>query len=87
MVTNILRLPAVKERTGLSRSTIYLRINQGLLPKPVCLGARAVGWPATEVEALNSARIAGSTDEEIRELVKLLEAERKSAVGGTNHAK
>ncbi len=86
MVTNILRLPAVKERTGLSRSTIYLRIKQGLLPKPVCLGTRAVGWPAAEVEALNSARIAGSTDEEIRELVKLLEAERKTLAGGTNHA-
>ena len=41
----ILRLPEVKKSTGLSRSTIYLRISQGTFPKPVCLGRRAVGWP------------------------------------------
>ena len=29
MATAILRLPAVKARTGLSRSTIYLRISEG----------------------------------------------------------
>jgi len=40
----------VKERTGLSRSSIYLKISQGLFPKPVSLGARAVGWISTEVD-------------------------------------
>ena len=45
----ILRLPAVKARTGLSRSTIYLRISQGDFPKPVHLGGRAVGWLEHEV--------------------------------------
>lgn len=41
----LLRLPQVKARTGLSRSTIYLRIAQGSFPRPVRLGgARAVGW-------------------------------------------
>ena len=49
MVTTILRLPAVKARTGLSRSTIYLRIAQGSFPKPVSLGGRAVGWIEAEV--------------------------------------
>jgi len=44
MATSILRLPTVKDRTGLSRSTIYLRISQGKFPKPVSLGGRAVGW-------------------------------------------
>jgi prophage regulatory protein len=39
----ILRLPDVKRSTGLSRSTIYLRITQGTFPKPVSLGGRAVG--------------------------------------------
>jgi len=48
-MTNILRLPAVKARTGLSRSTIYLRISEGRFPKPVSLGGRAVGWIETKV--------------------------------------
>lgn len=40
----ILRLPAVQQRTGLSRSTIYARIALGDFPAPVSLGPRAVGW-------------------------------------------
>ena len=75
-MTTILRLPAVRSRTGLSRSTIYLRIKEGTFPPPVSLGARAVGWPASEVSALNAARIAGKTDAEIRALVVKLEASR-----------
>ncbi len=51
MANMILRLPAVKTRTGLSRSTIYLRVAEGKFPKPVSLGARAIGWIDNEVEA------------------------------------
>ena len=49
MATIILRLPTVKARTGLSRSSIYLRISEGRFPKPISLGGRAVGWIETEV--------------------------------------
>ena len=79
MPQTIYRLPAVKSESGLSRSTIYLRIAQGLWTKPVSLGARAVGWPSGEVAAINAARIAGKSDEEIRALVVKLEAARKAA--------
>jgi prophage regulatory protein len=51
MAHHILRLPTVKTRTGLSRSTIYLRVAEGRFPKPISLGARAVGWVETEVES------------------------------------
>jgi prophage regulatory protein len=51
MANMILRLPAVKSLTGLSRSTIYLRVSEGRFPRPSSLGARAVGWVDTEVEA------------------------------------
>ena len=78
MTDTILRLPAVKTSTGLSRSTIYLRIAEGVFPKPVSLGGRAVGWPAHEITALNAARIAGKSDTEIRELVTKLETARKA---------
>ncbi len=79
MSQKISRLPAVKSESGLSRSTIYLRISQGLWTKPVSLGSRAVGWPSGDAAAINAARIAGKTDEEIRALVLKLEAARKAA--------
>ena len=49
MATAILRLPTVKARTGLSRSTIYLRISEGRFPRPISLGGRAVGWVEAEI--------------------------------------
>jgi prophage regulatory protein len=79
MTYNILRLPAVRASTGLSRSTIYLRIAQGVFPRPVRLGGRAVGWPASEVASINAARIAGKSNSEIIDLVVKLEAGRKTA--------
>ena len=36
----IVRLPAVQARTGLGRSTIYVRLAEGSFPRPVQLGAR-----------------------------------------------
>lgn len=49
MDTKILRLPAVMEATGLSRSLIYLYIKKGKFPKQVKLGERAAGWLEHEV--------------------------------------
>jgi len=69
----------VKSQTGYSRSTIYLRIAQGLWTKQVTLGPRCVGWPAHEVAALNAARISGKSEAEIRALVTALETARKTA--------
>jgi prophage regulatory protein len=50
MTHTILRLPTVKASTGLSRSTIYLRVSQGTFPRPVRLGGRAVGWLEAEIQ-------------------------------------
>ncbi len=49
MTNSILRLPAVKTRTGLSRSTIYLRISKNEFPAPISLGGRAVGWVESDI--------------------------------------
>ena len=57
MAERILRRPEVETRTGLSRSTIYLWIQQGEFPKPVALGARLVGWRERDVTAWLKARI------------------------------
>lgn len=80
MAHTILRLPCVNKRTGDSRSTLYLRISQGLFTRPVKLGPRASGWPDYEVDAIVAARIAGKSDTEIRALVSALEAARKQAL-------
>ena len=58
----ILRLPAVKARTGLSRSTIYLRVSDGSFPSPISLGARSVGWVESDIEEWISHKIRQSRD-------------------------
>jgi len=78
MATRILRLPIVLSQNGYSRSTHYAYIQQGLFTKPVKLGVRAVGWPESEVIAIIEARIAGKSDQEIRQLVVKLGAARKA---------
>lgn len=60
MAITILRLPAVKARTGLSRSTIYLRIAEGTFPKAVSLGARAVGWLEADIDYWLALRVESS---------------------------
>ncbi len=79
-VEPIFRRPRVEDVSGLPRSTLYLRISQGLFTRPIALGLRAVGWPASEVAALNAARVAGMTDGDIRKLVTQLHVARTAAV-------
>jgi len=47
-------------RAGLSRSTVYVRLEQGRIPLPVSRGARVVGWIETEVDEWICERIAAS---------------------------
>ena len=56
----VLRLPRVQARTGLSRSSIYMRVANGSFPQPIRLGARAVGWIESEVDAWIREQIAAS---------------------------
>lgn len=75
------RLPSVLEARGnRSRSSHYDDIQKGLYTHGIPVGPRAVCWPLHEVQALNAARIAGKSDDEIRQLVVTLEAMRKSAL-------
>jgi len=62
MPERILRLPIVLDRTGLSRSTVYLRVTEGRFPRPVSLGARAVGWIEREVEEWIARQIEASRE-------------------------
>jgi prophage regulatory protein len=50
MHDKILRLRAVKERTGLSRSAIYAGISRGTFPQQISLGTRTVGWTELSID-------------------------------------
>lgn len=51
MIKKIYRLPDVMNMTGLSRSSIYLRVSTDEFPKPVKIGRRAIGWPEDSIIA------------------------------------
>lgn len=56
----IYRRRDVEAVTGLKRSSIYERVTAGSFPKPIKLGARSVGWLASDVHAWVEARVAES---------------------------
>ena len=49
-MNKFIRLNQVKEKTGLSRSSIYQFIKEGKFPAQVKLGQRAAAWVDSEVE-------------------------------------
>ena len=51
MIKKMYRLPEVMDMTGLSRSSIYLRVSTDEFPKPVKIGRRAIGWPEESIVA------------------------------------
>ena len=50
-MTQVLRLPAVLSRIGVSRSTLYLWCSEGRFPASIPLGERSIGWLESEVTA------------------------------------
>jgi len=50
MNNKFLRLPQVKQTTGLSKSTIYARIAEGTFPKQIPLGPRLVVWVESDIQ-------------------------------------
>jgi prophage regulatory protein len=60
MVNIILRLPTVKIRTGLSRSSIYLRMSNNEFPSSISLGGRSVGWLESDIESWLDEKILSS---------------------------
>lgn len=54
----VLRLPAVRQKTGLAKATIYAGIAHGDFPPPIKLGARASGWLESEINSWLASRMA-----------------------------
>lgn len=53
----LMRLPEVRETTGLPTSSIYDAITAGEFPPPVKIGARAVAWSKAQIEAWLRSRV------------------------------
>ena len=53
----LLRLPAVEERTGFKKSSVYAGVKAGTFPAPVRLSARAVGWREEDIDRWVSERV------------------------------
>ncbi|MGN6117760.1 MAG: helix-turn-helix transcriptional regulator [Nitrobacter sp.] len=58
MASRLLRLPAVRERTGISTTEIYAGIKAGTFPVAVLIGKRSRAWVESEIEDWIAARIA-----------------------------
>jgi prophage regulatory protein len=74
----LIKLHKVMDATGDGRSTHYNKIHKGLMVPPVRLGANSGAYPEHEIAAINVARVAGKTDDEIRQIVTDLIAARKN---------
>lgn len=60
MTHRFLRLSVIKNMTGLSRSTIYMRIAEKRFPKPIKLGERAVAWLESDINTWMEQQIKSS---------------------------
>lgn len=76
----LLRLPQVLPFYGTAKTQLHNDIKDGLMTRPVKLSSRLALWPEHELAAVNSARIAGKSPDEIRALVRQLHAQRQ--IGG-----
>ena len=77
----IIRRPDVLAMTGLSKSTLYNRNQEGSFPALFSLGGRSVGFVKSECELTVQAMIAGYTNDQLKELVKNLVANRSINFG------
>jgi prophage regulatory protein len=73
----LLRKSTVLSVLGDSNTQLYEKINRGLVTRGIKIGDRAVAWPSDEVEAIITARIAGTSESDMRALVERLHAARR----------
>ncbi|MEP1446266.1 MAG: AlpA family phage regulatory protein [Paraglaciecola sp.] len=71
------RKPEVLKRLGISKTTFHNRINQNLLPPPISLGDRAVGYLQHEIDTVLAAMVAGKSDSDLKMLVAELVTQRQ----------
>ena len=72
----MLRMPEVLDRTGMSKSFVEAKVREGKFPKPVSLGARAIGFIESEVDQwlndlVNESRNALDAQQEYRRFAEI----------------
>jgi len=67
----ILRLKGVLERTGLTRSTLYRKMQLGTFPKQLRISVRCAGWRESDIEAWLRNPVFYSTAERQHDLLGL----------------
>lgn len=73
----IIRKPQALKMLGISKSNFHLKLNAGLLPQAIALGANSVGYFKHEVTAVLLAMATGKSQDEIKLLVKSLVEQRQ----------
>ena len=82
--TRYLRMDEIMRIGGFkTKQTVYNWIKDGIWPRQIKWGARAVRWPSNEVYSVCRARNAGKSTEEIRALVQQLHAARTTGAEST----
>lgn len=73
----LIKKPQVLALTCMSKSTLHLKLLDGLIAPSISIGDRAVAFIEYEVLAVIAAQIQGQSKDEIRLLVKELVAQRQ----------
>jgi prophage regulatory protein len=72
----LLPRPEVCTLMGRSSASLHGDMKRGTFVQPIRTGPNSARWPETEVAAIQQARIAGKSEDQIRELVTKLQAAR-----------
>ena len=62
MADRLIRLPRVRDLTGLGRSRVYEKVREGTFPAPVLIDRRAVAWSENAVQDWIAERIRAGRD-------------------------
>ena len=76
MMLQLIKNAEARSFLGVGNTTFYEQLNAGLITPCVKLGVHSVAWPKHEIQAIVAARIAGQSDDQIKQLVKQLIADR-----------
>jgi prophage regulatory protein len=71
---------AAQAALGVKQTQWYKWISEGLMVSPIPIGLRHNRYPENEIKAIIGARIAGQSDEQIRQLVAKLHADRLTSL-------
>ena len=74
-MTKLIRMRGLEDQSGLRRSKLYMDISEELMVPPIKDGPVSL-WPQDEVDKVLEMKIAGSSKDELRKLVKTLVGNR-----------